>query len=80
MQVLQLLFENTLADLYLEGERIEMLADRTVESDLGIIRNVPQRFPGRIHGFWFTDDWGIQQAPIINFQLWDEFFLYDSPV
>jgi len=67
-------FENTLADLYLERERIEMLADRIVEFDLGIIRNVARRFPNSIHGFGFTDDWGTQQAVFIRPQLWDEFF------
>jgi len=67
-------FENTLADLYLERERIELLADRIVEFDLGIIENVARRFPGCIHGFGFTDDWGTQQATFINPRLWDEFF------
>jgi uroporphyrinogen decarboxylase len=67
-------FENTLTDLYLERERIEMLADRIVEFDLGIIRNVHQRFPGRIHGLNFTDDWGTQLNLIIKPQLWVEFF------
>jgi hypothetical protein len=67
-------FENTLADLYLERERIEMLADRIVEFDLGLIENVARRFPGRIHGFAFSDDWGTQQATFISPRLWDEFF------
>lgn len=67
-------FENTLTDLYLERERIEMLADRIVEFDLGIIRNVHQRFPGRVHGLNFTDDWGTQLNLIIKPQLWVEFF------
>lgn len=67
-------FENTLADLYLERERIEMLADRIVEFDLGIIRNISQRFPGRIHGLSFTDDWGTQQNLFIRPQMWDGFF------
>jgi len=67
-------FENTLADLYLERERIEMLADRIVEFDLGLIQNIARRFPGSIHGFGFTDDWGTQQATFVNPRLWDEFF------
>lgn len=67
-------FENTLADLYLKRERIEMLADRIVEFDLGIIRNVVQRFPNCIHGLRFTDDWGTQQSLLIKPRLWDEFF------
>lgn len=67
-------FENTLTDFYLERERIELLADRIVEYVLGIINNISQRFPGRIHGFSFTDDWGTQQNLIIKPQLWREFF------
>jgi len=67
-------FENTLADLLLERERIEMLADRIVDFDLGIIENISQRFPDCIHGFRFSDDWGTQQNVLINPQLWDQFF------
>jgi uroporphyrinogen decarboxylase len=67
-------FENVLTDLYLERERIEMLADRVVEFDLTVIRNISQRFPGRIHRLGFTDDWGTQQNVFIKPELWDEFF------
>jgi len=67
-------FENTLTDLVLERERIEMLADRIVEFDLGIIENIARRFPGRIHGFGFTDDWGTQQNVFVRPKMWDEFF------
>ena len=66
--------ENALTDLYLERERIAMLADRIVEFDLGIIHNVSRRFPGSIHGLWFTDDWGTQRNVFVRPQLWDEFF------
>ena len=67
-------FESTLTDLYMERERIGMLADRIVEFNLGIIENVACRFPGRIHGFGFTDDWGTQQNTFISLKLWEEFF------
>ena len=67
-------FENTLADLYLERKHMEKLADGIVEFDLGIIRNIGRRFPGRIHGLKFTDDWGTELATFINPQLWDDFF------
>ena len=67
-------FENTLTDLYLERERIEMLADRIVEFDLAIIRNISRRFPGQIHGITFTDDWGTQQNLIVRPKIWREFF------
>ena len=67
-------FENTLVDLYLEREKIEMLADRIVEVDLGLIQNISRRFPGQIHALGFTDDWGTQQDVFVNTRLWDEFF------
>lgn len=67
-------FENTLLDLMLERERIEMLADRIVEFDIEIIKNISARFPGMIDGFSFTDDWGTELAAFISPALWDEFF------
>ncbi|MHB1354883.1 MAG: uroporphyrinogen decarboxylase family protein [Anaerolineae bacterium] len=67
-------YENTLADLYLEWEKIELLADRIVEYDLAIIHNISSRFPGMIHGFSFSDDWGTEQMLMIQPRLWQEFF------
>lgn len=67
-------FQNTLVDLHVDRERMEMLADRIVAFDLGIIQNIAQRFPGRIHGLIFSDDWGTQQSLIISPQLWREVF------
>ena len=49
-------YENTLTDLYLERERIEMLADRIVEFDLCVINNISKRFPDSIYGIQFTGD------------------------
>jgi hypothetical protein len=67
-------FQSTLEDLYVDRPRLEALADRVVEFDLGIIRNIAERFPGRIHGFSFTDDWGTQRNVFIGPALWDEVF------
>jgi uroporphyrinogen decarboxylase len=67
-------FENTLEDLYLEREKIEMLADRIVDFDIAVIGNISSRFPGKIDGFAFTDDWGTEKALFINPKLWREFF------
>jgi hypothetical protein len=67
-------FENALTGLMLEREWMEQLADRIVAFDLGIIRNISERFPGQIHGFTFTDDWGSQQGLFINPKLWETFF------
>jgi uroporphyrinogen decarboxylase len=67
-------FEKTLSGLVLEREWMESLADRIVLFDLAIIHNISARFPGRIHGFNFTDDWGTQQALFIKPSLWEDFF------
>ena len=67
-------FEQTLADLFLQRERCEELADRIVDFDLGLIDNIARRFPRRIHGFHFTDDWGTERATFVSPAFWDEFF------
>ncbi|MGI6460454.1 MAG: uroporphyrinogen decarboxylase family protein [Candidatus Hydrogenedentales bacterium] len=67
-------FENTLVDLYAEPERIGWLADRIIDFDLGIIRNIYERFGNKIHGFGFTDDWGTERDLFISPELWVEFF------
>ena len=67
-------YENTLTDLYLERENIEKLADRIVDYNISIIENISTRFPGRIDGFSFSDDWGTEQQLMIRPSLWVEFF------
>jgi hypothetical protein len=66
--------ENTMMDFYLERKKIEMLADRIMEFHIRVIENISDRFPGRIHGLSFTDDWGTERALLINPELWREFF------
>ncbi len=65
---------NVLAELHTEPERMALLADRIVEFDLAVIRNIGRRFPGRIHGFTFTDDWGTELATFISPKMWRAFF------
>ena len=67
-------FQNCLVDFYEYPEKIAYLADRIVDFNLGIIENISSRFPGQIHGLAFTDDWGTQQAMMINPRLWRKFF------
>jgi len=67
-------FENTLVDLYMERERLEYLADRIVDIQVRIIKNISARFPGMIHGFEFTDDWGTETAAFISTDLFEDFF------
>jgi uroporphyrinogen decarboxylase len=66
--------DNVLTELYIDRPRMEYLADRIVEFDLAVIRNIGQRFPGRIHGFTFTDDWGTELATFVSPRMWCEFF------
>ena len=66
--------DQTLIDLHTDRSRMEWLADCVVEYNLALIRNIGDRFPGRIHGVQFTDDWGSQQATFINPKLWLDFF------
>jgi hypothetical protein len=67
-------FDNLLTDLLIRDERTEMLADRVVDFALGWIRNVSRRFPGRIHGVHFSDDWGTQQGLMVRPDIWRDFF------
>ena len=67
-------FENALMDMYIEREKFEFLADKIVEYDIAIINNISSRFPGRIHGLSFSDDWGTEIASFISPALWDELF------
>jgi len=67
-------FENTMADLVLDVERLGALADRIVEYDIRIIENIASRFPGKIDGLSFSDDWGTEQALFIDPKLWRSFF------
>jgi len=60
--------DQALVELHTHRERMEALADRIVECNLG------ERYRGRIHGIQFTDDWGTQQATFIRPSLWREFF------
>ncbi|NQU38742.1 MAG: hypothetical protein HQ523_02195 [Lentisphaerae bacterium] len=41
---------------------------------LETVRAVHERFPGRIHGYRGTDDWGTQTAPLISPTTFDEVF------
>jgi len=65
---------NVLTELHTDPERMAYLADRIVEFDLTMIRNIGRRFPGRIHGFTFTDDWGSEVATFISPAMWCRFF------
>ncbi|HEY3321982.1 MAG TPA: uroporphyrinogen decarboxylase family protein [Planctomycetota bacterium] len=67
-------FETTLMDLYENRKALGVLADRVADVHITLVREVTRRFPGRIHGWSMTDDWGTQQAAFISFDLWMDFF------
>ncbi|MFQ6133442.1 MAG: uroporphyrinogen decarboxylase family protein [Armatimonadota bacterium] len=68
-------FENTLCDLLTDRTAAAALADRILDVHLTLVDNIARRFPGRVHGFGMTDDWGTQQAAFISMDLWRDFFL-----
>ena len=54
---------------------MERLADRIVEVQITLVREVARRFPGRVDGWGMSDDWGTQQSAFISIDLWmDPFF------
>lgn len=65
---------NVLTDLYANRGRMEFLADFIVEHDIKVINNIGRRFPGRIHGFGFSDDWGTELATFVSPKMWCDFF------
>jgi hypothetical protein len=65
---------HVLTELHTDCGRMEYLADRIVDFDLGVIRNIGQRFPDCIDGFTFTDDWGTELATFIKPEMWCDFF------
>lgn len=67
-------FENTLVDLYTERPAMEALADRIVDVHVTFVEEVARRFPGRVHGWNMSDDWGTQQAAFVSFDFWMDFF------
>ena len=68
-------FENTLCDLLTDRPAAAALADRILDVHLTLVESIGRRFPGRVHGFGMTDDWGTQQAAFISLDLWRDFFL-----
>ena len=65
---------NLMQDLILEPDKVHELAERILEFDITIIRNLKNLFKGRIHGIWTTDDWGTQNGLMISMPMWHDFF------
>lgn len=67
-------FENTLVGLYEDRPAMEDLADMIAETHVTLISEISRRFPGRIHGWCVSDDWGTQTAAFVGFDMWMDFF------
>lgn len=68
-------FENCMIDLMEDKPAIHELADRILEFDLAVVRQMHRLAGQRIQGFSFTEDWGTQQDVHISPDLWRRFFL-----
>lgn len=67
-------FQQLMVDFFEKKEKVELLADKIVSFDIRLIENISDRFPGRIHGLFFTDDWGDERSLLISPELWRDFF------
>ncbi|MCK4401103.1 hypothetical protein KAW08_02215 [bacterium] len=64
-------YENLMIDLIEERKELEELADMIVEFNLSLIKRAIKLGADMIN---FADDWGTQQALMINPSLWRKFF------
>lgn len=64
-------FKNLLEDIYLNKEKVEVLADKILDFQIQIVRQW-----GRIgvDGVSFSDDWGTQNSLIIHPKIWRRTF------
>jgi len=67
-------FENCMMDLVDDDPRLHELADRILEYDLGVVRNMHRICGDAIDEFGFTEDWGTQNDLQISPRLWRRFF------
>lgn len=67
-------FENLMVDLMDDRPEVYELADRIVDYNLAVVRNMHRLCGDRIQGFSFTDDWGTQLDVHISPELWNRFF------
>jgi hypothetical protein len=68
-------FENCMIDLMDDTPEIHEIADRILDYDIAVVRNMRRLCGDRIQQFGFTEDWGTQIDLHISPQLWRRFFL-----
>ena len=67
-------FENCMIDLMDNSPAINELADRLIDYDIGIVRNMHRICGSRIQGFTFSEDWGTEADLMISPELFRRFF------
>jgi len=67
-------FENCMMDLMDDAPAIHELADRILEYDIAVVRQMYRAAGGRIQGFSFTEDWGTELDVHLAPDLWRKFF------
>lgn len=67
-------FNKLLESFYLNLLEVEKLADMIVDFQVGIIRNLSDKYKGYIDGMWTTDDWGTQTGLFISKDMWISIF------
>lgn len=67
-------FENCMLDMMDDTPAIHELADRIVEYDLAVVRNMHRIAGDRIQALTFTEDWGTQIDLHVSPELWRRFF------
>ncbi|HUU09790.1 MAG TPA: uroporphyrinogen decarboxylase family protein [Phycisphaerae bacterium] len=67
-------FENSMIDLVEDRPEIHELADRILEFDLAVVRNMHRLAGPKVQGFSFTEDWGTERDVHISPALWRRFF------
>jgi hypothetical protein len=61
-------------DLMDDSPRIHELADRILEYDIAVVRNMHRLCASHIQGFGFSEDWGTETDLQVSPDLWRRFF------
>lgn len=67
-------FENCMMDIMDDKPEIHELADRIVDYNIALLRNLHRLAGDRIDAFFSSDDWGTEIAPMISPELFRSFF------
>lgn len=67
-------FSQALTDICLYPSQMHSLLERILDFHIRIVRNLSQRFRGRIDAFFVSDDWGTETTTLVAPPVWREFF------